>query len=80
MSEFSHFLMTIPWFAWIPIVAIVGGIASGTITKFLELRHRHTERMAMIRMGMHPDVPGPSTAVASCEHTDATKPVGYQEL
>jgi hypothetical protein len=41
----------IPWFAWIPIVAIV----CGTIDSVLKQHNRHSERMAMIRMGLHPD-------------------------
>jgi hypothetical protein len=51
----SELVYSIPWFAWIPIIAIVGGIGAGTLTKLVEMSHRHTERMAMIRMGMHPD-------------------------
>jgi hypothetical protein len=42
---------TIPWFAWIPIVAII----CGTISSVIHSIHKHNERMAMIRMGMHPD-------------------------
>jgi hypothetical protein len=48
-------LNAIPWFAWIPIVAIVGGVLSGTIQGIVRHTYRHRERMAMIRMGMHPD-------------------------
>ena len=44
-------LNAIPWFAWIPIVAIICGTISGVVTSV----HRHAERMAMIRMGIHPD-------------------------
>jgi len=43
---------TIPWFAWIPIVAIV----CGTITGIVKMILTHNERVAMIRQGMHPDV------------------------
>ena len=50
MSDFQAFLMNIPWFAWIPIVAIV---MSG-IVKGMKMSHRHNERMAMIRAGMMP--------------------------
>jgi hypothetical protein len=57
MSEEVHLLMGIPWFAWIPLSAIVLGITAGMITKVVESSHRHRERMAMIRAGMHPDAP-----------------------
>lgn len=75
MSEPWVFFQSIPWFGWIPILAIVGGIASGTITKLVELIHRHKERMTMIRAGMHPDLP----AQAQPEPQEC-KPAGYQEL
>jgi hypothetical protein len=42
---------SIPWFAWIPIIAIVCASASGIIKMLIV----HRERMAMIRMGIHPD-------------------------
>ena len=42
---------TVPWFAWIPIVAIICGTIGGVVKSV----HCHNERMAMIRMGMHPD-------------------------
>ncbi len=51
MQPIESILTTIPWFAWIPIVAII----CGTIGSVVNACHRHTERMAMIRMGMHPD-------------------------
>lgn len=51
MQTASTILNAIPWFAWIPIVAIICGTISGVVASM----HRHTERMAMIRMGMHPD-------------------------
>jgi hypothetical protein len=44
-------LCTIPWFAWIAIVAIICG--SGT--SLLAMHHKHRERMEMIRQGMNPD-------------------------
>lgn len=47
MSE----LHAIPWWAWIAIVAIV----SGTISGIVQMRHKHAERMEMIRQGMNPD-------------------------
>lgn len=42
---------SIPWFAWIPIVAIVCGCITGVV----RMNHCHTERIEMIRQGMHPD-------------------------
>ena len=75
MQESWSFLQSIPWFAWIPILAILGGITSGTITKLVELGLRHKERMTMIQAGMHPDLPSPAqTDPMEC------KPAGYQEL
>jgi len=44
---------SLPWFAWIPIVAIVCGTASGIVKMWIT----HKERVAMIQQGMHPDVP-----------------------
>jgi hypothetical protein len=51
MQPVESILGAIPWFAWIPIVAIVCGTISGIVCSV----QRHNERMAMIRMGMHPD-------------------------
>ncbi|MFO0890661.1 MAG: hypothetical protein U0790_16145 [Isosphaeraceae bacterium] len=51
MHSTSQLLMTIPWFAWIPIVAIVCGTVGGVVKSLTT----HRERMAMIRMGIHPD-------------------------
>jgi hypothetical protein len=51
----EHFY-ALPWFAWIAIVAIAGGAISNTITTVARLTCRHRERMAMIQMGMHPDL------------------------
>jgi len=44
-------LNAFPWFAWIPIVAIICGTIAGVVKSV----QCHNERMAMIRMGMHPD-------------------------
>lgn len=52
-DTFWTFLRSIPWWAWIPIVAIVGGILQGTV----KMSHRHRERMEMIRQGINPDAP-----------------------
>jgi hypothetical protein len=53
MSGFVSVLNTLPWFAWIPIVAIVCGTFDGIIKRSI----RHRERMAMIQNGFHPDAP-----------------------
>ncbi len=45
------FLIGIPWFAWIPIIAII----CGAITKVVSMSHEHSERLEMIRQGMDPD-------------------------
>jgi hypothetical protein len=67
-------LEVIPWFAWIPILAIVGGIVSGTVTGILKLSYSHRERMTMIRMGMHPD------AKENLAQTRYEKPGVYEEV
>jgi hypothetical protein len=51
MHTLVSVLNAIPWFAWIPIVAIICGTIGGVVKSV----HSHNERMAMIRMGMHPD-------------------------
>ena len=43
-------LRSIPWFAWIAIIAIV----SSAVVSLVRLIHRHDERMAMIKQGMDP--------------------------
>ena len=52
-DQFWRFLSTIPWYAWIAIVAIVGGI----IRQIVVMSHKHQERMAMIRQGIDPREP-----------------------
>jgi hypothetical protein len=49
--EVIHWLSGMPWFGWIAMVAIVCGCVSGII----QMRHKHIERMEMIRHGMNPD-------------------------
>ena len=51
MQTLVAIMNSIPWFAWIPIVAIICGSIGGVVSSVT----RHKERMAMIRMGMHPD-------------------------
>jgi hypothetical protein len=46
-----QFATSIPWFAWIAIIAIVSGSISSTACAWF----KHRERMAMIRQGMNPD-------------------------
>jgi hypothetical protein len=67
-------LCSLPWFAWIPIVAIIGGILSGTIKCVMSLSFQHRERMAMIRMGMHPD------AIESLATASHEKPAAVDEI
>jgi hypothetical protein len=52
METFVSSFNAIPWFAWIPIVAII----CGTVQCLAKTTMQHRERLAMIRMGMHPDV------------------------
>jgi hypothetical protein len=51
MTSVVSILGTLPWFAWIAIVAIVSGSICGTVKTLII----HRERMAMIRHGIHPD-------------------------
>ncbi len=53
MTGVVTILNALPWFAWIPIVAII----CGTIDVLFKQSIRHRERMAMIRFGIHPDAP-----------------------
>ena len=41
---------SIPWFGWIPIVAII----CGSVMFIVSAVHRHAERMEMIKQGMDP--------------------------
>jgi hypothetical protein len=68
----EHF--EIPWFAWIPIVAIAGGVISNTVICVTKSTYRHRERMAMIQMGMNPDVE-PGLARDACQ-----KPASLEEV
>lgn len=42
----------IPWYAWIAIIGIVGGI----VVQVVSMQHRHAERMEMLRQGIAPPV------------------------
>jgi hypothetical protein len=57
MSDTFRLLTSIPWFAWIAIVAIISGCVSGVV----KMRYQHLERLEMIRQGMNPDAPAGST-------------------
>ena len=47
-------LSGLPWFAWIPIVAIICGCLVGVVMFVVNAIHRHEERMAMIKQGLDP--------------------------
>ena len=51
MEALAELIGKLPWFAWVAIVAILGGTATSIVTA----RMRHTERMAMIDAGLDPD-------------------------
>jgi hypothetical protein len=55
-SASGPFGINMPWFGWVAIVAILMMSMSGAASALL----RHRERMAMIRMGMHPDACKPT--------------------
>ena len=46
-----QFLTSIPWFAWIAIVAIV----CGAFTQVVNRHYEYEERMEKIRQGINPD-------------------------
>lgn len=56
MVHVTQFLTSIPWFAWIAIVAIV----CGAVTKIVAMRQEHVERMAQIQQGYAPDTKKPA--------------------
>jgi hypothetical protein len=45
-----EFLRSIPWYAWVAIVAILAGAFQAVVKSI----HRHEQRMAMIKQGMDP--------------------------
>jgi hypothetical protein len=51
MEQSVPILASIPWYAWVAIVAII----CGTVSKLIAMSHRHRERMMMIQAGMRPD-------------------------
>ncbi len=52
-DSFWRFCSGIPWYAWVAIVVLVGGI----IRQIVSMTHKHQERMEMIRQGMDPRNP-----------------------
>jgi len=44
------FLSSIPWWAWIPIVA-------ASVLQIIRMQQSHRERLAMIQRGVHPSSP-----------------------
>ncbi len=53
MEGLLDVLNALPWFAWIAIVAIIGG----TVRRAQKARHEHVERMGMIDQGLDPRLP-----------------------
>jgi hypothetical protein len=49
----THMAYSMPWFAWIALVAIV----CSTVSVLVKMIIMHRERMAMIRCGIDPDAP-----------------------
>ena len=47
-------LRSLPWFAWVPICAIVCSAVVFTVIFVVNAVHRHEERMAMIKQGLDP--------------------------
>lgn len=50
MASFEGILGTFPWWAWIPIISVIGW----TVQSIVRMQHRHRERIEMIRQGMDP--------------------------
>lgn len=50
MEGLGDILARFPWWAWVAIIVIVGGI----IRQVVAMNHKHRERMEMIRQGMDP--------------------------
>jgi hypothetical protein len=66
MESAVPILTTLPWFAWIAIVAIISGSICGTLKTLII----HRERMAMIRQGIHPDSVASVTTKPYCEQSE----------
>ena len=50
MDRFFDYLYAIPWYALVALCAIIGG----TIANIVRSRHRHVERMELIKRGKDP--------------------------
>jgi hypothetical protein len=50
MDGFWHWASSIPWFAWVAIVAILAGCATSVATAII----KHREKMERIRFGDQP--------------------------
>jgi len=50
MDSLRDVLTAIPWWAWIAIIVLVGGL----IRQIVSMSHKHKERMEMIRQGIDP--------------------------
>jgi len=51
MEVLEDVLESIPWYAWVAIIAIIGG----TVTSVTKMILHHQERMEMIQRGMDPE-------------------------
>jgi len=49
-SNVWTFLSSIPWWAWISIIVVIGMIAQ----QIIRMQQTHRERLAMIQRGIHP--------------------------
>jgi hypothetical protein len=52
-STFDRIVGSMPWYGWVAIAAI----AFSSLAEICKGACRHSERMALIRMGFHPDAP-----------------------
>ena len=59
-------IATLPWFAWIALAAILGGVLNAALKAWMI----HRERMAMIERGFHPDEPGPAGVEAKSPYSE----------
>lgn len=52
MGAMLAFLNSLPWYAWVTIVAIL----AGAFQKIVRSIHQHEERMEMIKQGIDPSI------------------------
>lgn len=50
MNGIQQILNAMPWYAWIAVIVLAGGI----VRQIVSMSHKHRERMEMIRQGMDP--------------------------